>query len=43
MTSMRERLRVVGGKLLVNSALNEGTEITAEVYTAESASTDPTA
>jgi signal transduction histidine kinase len=43
LTSMRERLRLVGGQLLVDSSLNEGTEITAEVYIAESASTEPRA
>jgi signal transduction histidine kinase len=43
LTSMRERLRLVGGQLLVDSSLNQGTEITAEVYIAESASTEPRA
>jgi two-component system NarL family sensor kinase len=42
LTSMRERLRLVGGQLLVDSSLNQGTEITAEVYI-ESASTEPRA
>ena len=41
LTSMRERLRVVGGKFLVDSSLNQGTEIAAEVYISESAATDP--
>jgi PAS domain S-box-containing protein len=31
LTSMRERLRIVGGELVVRSALGAGTEITAEV------------
>ena len=31
LTSMRERLRIVGGDLVVTSAQGAGTEITAEV------------
>src|SRR5262249_49320711 len=32
LVSMRERLRIVGGRLVVQSRLNEGTEVTAEVH-----------
>jgi PAS domain S-box-containing protein len=38
LVSMRERLRIVGGRLVVQSRVNEGTEVTAEVHLTPAAS-----